>query len=315
MERLMGAVGLALAWLVWPTAAGADAVAGDFAAEPFRSHWFDGRAEVSGWSLRYPRYGELREGTAVTVFVTEPFNVAKHVKSDTDAGPDIVQAMKMILVQDFPTGVYDYHLQTSAFSLLAPANGYDAGGLSKVSFSAQEWCGHVFAQVTFGAEALQLTSLSYFEQEGDVRESLPRGEWALSEDALLLWARGMCGPRVEPGRSAKVKLLRSLEHARTRHVPVQWDDATLSVAAKPQSVTVPAGTFEALAYTADVAGRVWTIHVEAAFPHRVLQWTCSDGREAKLLGIERMPYWQMNADRFRDAVTKLGLQPRGELMP
>jgi len=38
----------------------------------FWKHWGDGRAEVASYDLTYPRYGELRSGTAVTVFVTEP---------------------------------------------------------------------------------------------------------------------------------------------------------------------------------------------------------------------------------------------------
>src|SRR6056297_3157419 len=83
----------------------------------FWDHWGDGRAEVSSYDLVYPRYGAPREGTAVTIFVTETFDPEQRVKSE---GAEGVSVMKLNLIQDFPTGVYDYHLMTSAFVALEP---------------------------------------------------------------------------------------------------------------------------------------------------------------------------------------------------
>ncbi|MDX1584656.1 MAG: hypothetical protein R3338_13750, partial [Thermoanaerobaculia bacterium] len=77
--------------------------------EEFWSHWGDGKAELSGYDLDFPRYGEMRDGVAVLIFVTEPFTIEPRVKAD---GPNartstVFQVMKLNLVRDFPTGIYD----------------------------------------------------------------------------------------------------------------------------------------------------------------------------------------------------------------
>ena len=58
--------------------------------EAFGARWYDGHAELAGYDLRFPRYGQLRQGRAVAITVTEPFSTARHVKVDTP-GPDDVQ--------------------------------------------------------------------------------------------------------------------------------------------------------------------------------------------------------------------------------
>ena len=41
--------------------------------DAFWKQWGDGQAELSGYDLTFPRYGQLRRGVAVTIFVTEMF--------------------------------------------------------------------------------------------------------------------------------------------------------------------------------------------------------------------------------------------------
>ena len=36
----------------------------------FWKHWGDGQAELNGYRLKQPRYGVVRDGTAVMIFVT-----------------------------------------------------------------------------------------------------------------------------------------------------------------------------------------------------------------------------------------------------
>ena len=299
-------------------AAAAAAVPAPVFDDPFWKHWGDGRAELAGYDLVYPRYGEPRRGTAVTIFVTETFSNALRVKSDPGKHPvaDEFPVMKLNLVQDFPTGIYDYNLLTSAFVALAPVNGRPAGSATKVSFSAQEWCGHVYGQLLFDHGAARLTSHSYFDGEADRDERLEVQDDALDEDALMLWARGLAAPLVDPGQSREAPLVRSLRLARMTHQPVTVERATLARAAAPHTVTVPAGSFEARACTVTVgANRTWTFEVETVAPHRLLSWECSNGEKAQLLAAERLVYWKMNGSGFRDAVAKLGLKPRPERTP
>jgi hypothetical protein len=70
-----------------------------------------------------------------------------------------------------------------------------------------------------------------------------------------------------------VPLLRSLETSRLNHVPLEVERATLRREAGPARVTVPAGTFEVERRTVEIAGGpTWRVAVEAAEPHRIVEW-------------------------------------------
>jgi hypothetical protein len=133
----------------------------------------------------------------------------------------------------------------------------------------------------------------------------------LSEDALLAWARGFSAPLLAPGDSAVRPVLGSLRQARLLHQPLVVSQARLRRAAATDSVTVPAGSFDADVYTVAVtSGRSWTFWVETGEPHRVLMWSCSNGEQARLLGSDRLAYWNLNAPGGEQYLTRLGLTPR-----
>src|SRR5439155_6663326 len=50
-------------------------------ADEFWSYWGDGKAELDGYALVEPRYGEPRDGTAVLIYVTEDFSDSARVKA------------------------------------------------------------------------------------------------------------------------------------------------------------------------------------------------------------------------------------------
>ena len=56
----------------------------------FKNYWYQGKAEVASYKLEQARYGEMRDGHAVLVFVTEDFSKSKQVKLDNSqrAGKD-----------------------------------------------------------------------------------------------------------------------------------------------------------------------------------------------------------------------------------
>ncbi len=293
----------------------ADAPAFDSA---FWQRWGDGMAELAGYDLVQPRYGQKRDGVAVTIFVTETFSNSLRVKSDPGQHPesDEFPVMKLNLVEDFPTGIYDYNLMTSTFIALRAVNGRAAGSVTKISFSSQEWCGNVYAQALFDAGSVRHHSHSYFDGEADRQETLAYPADGLAEDALPLWARGLAGPVLKLGETRDVQLLRSLKAARLLHQPVVWQKARLTRAAQAQTVKVPAGTFDVEVLTCAIeGGRTWTFHVELAQPHRLVKWEVSDGEKAELLASDRLKYWQMNGKGFESSLAKLGLKPRGARMP
>ncbi|MCW5966015.1 MAG: hypothetical protein KIT83_18400 [Bryobacterales bacterium] len=279
----------------------------------FWQGWGDGQAELAGYSLRTPRYGSVREGTAVAIFVTEHFSNEARVKADPGkhAKTDEFPVMKLNLMEDFPTGIYDYNVMTSVFVALQAVNGRPAGRATKISFSAQEWCGHVYHQLLFDQQRIRSTLHSYFDGEGDEERDLPAPREGISEDELLFWARGMAEPKLQPGQSRSLPLLPSLKRARFAHQPLGWREVRLSRAVARATVEVPAGSFEADVFTAELpGGPTRTFYVETAMPHRVVKWATSDGEAAELLNSARTKYWELNSPQGVERLRELGLNPR-----
>ena len=284
----------------------APATAGDF-----WKHWGDGRAELNGYRLTQPRYGALRSGAAVLVFVTEDFSDALRVKAESRPGaaPGVYPVMKLNHLRQFQTGLYDYNTMTSVFARVA-----SAWPVRKVSFSSQDWCGQVWHQLLPASGRVDGIFHSYFEGEADGRDELPLPDGGVFEDALPILLRGLDGgsslPLPAAGGSRAVPFLPSLLSRRLNHSRLSWGRATLSRASSSVEVTVPAGKFRALTYTVAVEGGAKThFSVEEAWPHRLLQWSSDSGEEATLLGSSRQPYWKQNGAGGEKFLAELGLRP------
>lgn len=284
----------------------------------FWQRWGDGQAELAGYQLRFPRYGAERSGSAVTIFVTETMARTERVKSDPGrrSPENEFPVLKLNWIQDFSTGIYDYNLMSSAFIALTPQFSRPAGAPTKLSFSAQEWCGHVYAQALLDKGTLRWTSHSYFDGEADESRNLEAPAELVSEDALLIWARGLAAPWVASGATQRVPLLPSLERLRLAHQPLQLGSVELSRAATLEELEVPAGKFAVEWASARVKdGPTWRFAIETAQPRRVIAWEASDGRKAELLGSERMRYWELNTPAGAAALARLGLKSRPPRTP
>ncbi|MBI1357287.1 MAG: hypothetical protein GC160_23345 [Acidobacteria bacterium] len=275
--------------------------------DDFWARWGDGKAELASYELTHPRYGSPRRGTALTIFVTERFDPMQRVKSDSGEG---VSVMKLNLVEDFATGIYDYNLMTSAFVTLEPALGRPAGSPYKIAFSGQEWCGQTWEQWLFDRAVIRRTAHSYFDGEADESEEIAIHPKGVAEDALWHWARGFSGPALEPGGTIDLRMLPSMQRLREIHEGPGWVAATLSRSGTPSTVEVPAGTFEVETYSVSTPGFTRTFFVERAEPRRIIRWETSEGESADLIADDRLEYWKMNGPEFDAAVEKLGLSPR-----
>jgi hypothetical protein len=287
------------------------------AVEPtFESIWQDGRAELDGYRYAVTRYGQRRGGQAVAVYVTEPFSERDRVKVDDPARHpgDVFEALKLNLVRDFQTGIYDYNTMTSLFvrsSDFMPA---------KVSFSSAEWCGHVYEELRFDHDAVRQSTRSYFEGESGARTmKAPRG--GVPEEALHVLLRGLRGPFLRPGESRPVPFLPSAFVRRLTHRAAAWGTATIERGSRTESIRVPAGLFETDPYIVRASdgreGRYW---IESDPPHRVIRWTWTGASEgtrmaadaaesAELAGSERLPYWQLHDNGNETLLSRLGLEP------
>ena len=281
------------------------AVAAPVGAQDFWKHWGDGQAEVNGYRLTQPRYGEQRAGTAVLVYVTEDFSDRLRVKADPGRHPDdeTYPVMKLNAVRDFRTGIYDYNVMTSAF--LRVGKGWP---VAKVSFSSQEWCGHVWHQLIPRGGRVNGVFHSYFDGEADGTENLDSPEGGVFEDSLPVILRGWSGEYLKPGASRTVPFLPSLLHSRLDHVPLAWTTARIARAVATESITVPAGRFEVTTYTVQTsAGRELTFAIEAAPPWRLIRQTGPGGEELAFRGSKRLPYWKLHANGDEKHLVDIGL--------
>jgi hypothetical protein len=297
--------------LFFAFAASLSAAAGLYTAD-FWKIWGDGQAEIASYDLTEPHYGQPRQGVAIAIWVSETFSNSARVKADPGKHPksDEFGVMKLNLVKDFQTGVYDYNDMTSVFVASQPVNGRGAGYTTKIAFSSQEWCGNVFHQVLFDPTKLRSMRHSYFDGEGDANLELPYPANGISEDALPFWARGMAEPTLAPGESKTVDALTSLQWVRDRHVDASWTKAELTRAKAPITLAVPAGKFAADVFVAKLAHVTRTYYVESGGSRRILKWESSLGEKAELLATERLKYWQMNGPGGEEALKKLKLAAR-----
>ena len=278
-------------------------------ADPdFYAHWADGQAELSSYDVLQTHYGESRRGHGVLVFVTEDINRKTLIKveSPQPAG-DRLHVLKLNNVLKFTTGIYDYSIMTSMFSAV-DGNGVDSPfQLKKVTFSSQEWCGHVYEDLRVGADRLRGELSSYFEREG--RQSyelpLPEGEF-VSEDHLLIQIRELKGPFMDAGEVRAVQLLPSLWQLHSAHRPRGFVAATVTRGAA-ESFNLGDSTIAATPWTWEYEGVGRTVWTEGTYPHRILGWRDANGDRGDLIASIREPYWRLNQNGHEEFRRTLGI--------
>lgn len=152
-------------------------------AQEFHAYWHAGKAEVSSYVLAQSRYGEVRKGKAVLIFVTEDLSKKLHVKLDDPSSPNKVNVLKLNFVKNFVTGIYPYSMMLSVFT---PTGSHKDPSSIKVAMSSQEWCGQVYTQLNLRGNRYAIKSHSYFEQEADERFSVRQ---AFLEDEIWNYIR------------------------------------------------------------------------------------------------------------------------------
>lgn len=183
--------------------------------ENFKKYWYAGDAEITSYRLEQARYGELREGTSVLIYVTEPFLAEKQVKADGHHN-DNIPVLKLNSTKKYLTGIYPYSIMSSSFY---PVHGN--GHAVKVSFSAQEWCGHVYAQIN-NRSRYEITSHSYFENEADQHFFVDK---EILENEI--WNQIRVAPKSLP--VGEVKIIPSLEYLRLAHKEFKAYDAVATL--------------------------------------------------------------------------------------
>lgn len=158
----------------------------------FINYWFNGTAEITSYKLEQARYGELRKGSAVAIFVTEDFSKRKQVKLDnpSEISEDVVPILKFNLTKSFTTGIYPYSMMLSVFK---PIDFQKIVHPLKITSTSQEWCGQTYWQLNSNKDGYEGKLFSYFEKEGDQVITLPR-VWLEDE----IWSQIRMNPKLLP---------------------------------------------------------------------------------------------------------------------
>ncbi|MBT8281046.1 MAG: septum formation inhibitor Maf [Muriicola sp.] len=265
-------------------------------SEDFKKYWFAGEAEITSYRLEQARYGEIREGEAVLIFVTEPFAPEKQVKAD-QSSPSNVSVLKLNATKNFLTGIYPYSIMSSTFYPVA-----DNQHAIKVTSSIQEWCGQVYAQLN-NREKFEIQSFSYFEAEGDQNLKLEKNH--LENE---IWSRLRINPDALP--KGEISIIPSLEYLRLVHKPIKSYQA---VAKREENDEMSVYTL-----TYPELQRELKITYSTTFPHEIQGWTDSYpsgfGPSAKVLTTKaakieslKTPYWRRNGNEDVSLRDSLGI--------
>lgn len=265
-------------------------------SQEFKDYWYSGKAEITSYHLKQERYGELREGTAVTVFVTEDFMPQKQVKTNRYSEKNI-PVLKLNTTKKFHTGIYPYSIMTSAFN---PVKNTDHA--IKVSNSVQEWCGQVYMQIN-NREKFEFTGHSYFESEGDQNLSFPK-TWMEDE----LWNLIRIDPEDLP--AGDLSIIPSLESLRMRHKDVRAYPAIASLK-QGDSLTRYEIKYPGLE-------RNLVIYFNSTFPFEIENWeetnsgwgNTSERLKTSATRMKRIQsaYWRKNSNADEYLREELGLK-------
>ena len=274
-------------------------------AVDFYAHWADGKAEISSYEVIQPRYGELRQGYGVMIFVTESLHRQTFIKADPPTPEaDQFYALKLNHILNFTTGIYDYSVMTSVFSQVAGER--HPFELRRISFSAQEWCGQVFDEALFRNGQIEGHISSYFASEGRGAYQLKQPENFASEDHLLIRIRELQGPFMDLGEVREVEVLPSFWQLRQAHQPHATVAGRIHKAAEEQIETA-AGALASMRWELRIGQRQRTLWTERAYPHRILRWEDGDGGRGELMQTIRVPYWQLQANADEVYRRELGI--------
>ena len=266
--------------------------------EKYELPHFSGKAEICTYELDKSRYGQNREGEAVLIFVTEPFDKNSQVKPDDYDKNSVVDVLKMNRIDRFTTGIYDYSQFTSNFT---PLSEHSPKFPLKTTMSSQDWCGQSFYQLN-NDTGFKLFYRSYFEGQGDDYASL---DYAVVEDNLFNLAR--IDTSLLP--TGNFKIIPALSYITSNHIELKSYDCEAILKEENGKICYE--------YNIIDLERQVKVVIDASNNNQIQQWieTFPSGNEDKMLSSTyrlkstvNEPYWEMNSNSFssfRDSL-KLG---------
>ncbi|MDN5203797.1 hypothetical protein QQ008_20570 [Fulvivirgaceae bacterium BMA10] len=274
--------------------------------QKFNDYWYAGKAELTNYTLQQSRYGEVHEGHAVLIFVTEDFSKEKQVKLDRpdQAKNDAVKVMKLNFTKKFNTGIYPYSMMSSTFT---PVQRDQFPNSFKVTSSSQEWCGHTFTQLNLRKNNFDLSGFSYFESEGDLDKEIDK---VLLEDEV--WNLIRLNPEQLP--VGTIEIIPGTFASRLMHTPLQKVNANAKLS-NSQNEDFKGENVLVYEIQYEKPQRILNIYFEKNFPHQILGWEeeykGTGGKQLTTKAVQKksmqLDYWRKNSPEDESLRKELGL--------
>ncbi len=267
------------------------------ASQLSKDYWYDGTAEISSYNLSQARYGELHQGNAVLVYVTEPFSPSSNTKADSHDSANI-PVLKLNKTSKFNTGIYPYSMMNTT---LYPFE--DRAHSMKISTSIQEWCGMTYGEMT-NTGMLNFDLDSYFQGESYQDKVIPM---TLLEDDL--WTLLRLNPDLLP--TGDHTMIPSMTYLQLMHQETRAYSVNATLVKDKNDFYVYQLYYPEL-------DRTLRLQFDVELPHRVQSWeeTSVDGygpakkkltTTATLINTLKTDYWNKNKTKDQELRTQLGL--------
>ena len=247
-------------------------------SQEFKDYWYAGEAEITSYELEQARYGEIRNGHAVLIYVTEDFLPVEQVKADT-RNPENISVLKLNATKKFNTGIYPYSIMQSTFYPLSTEK-----HALKISSSVQEWCGQTYTQLN-NRDGFEINSHSYFEGEADQNYQL---EKSILENEL--WTQLRINPKELP--TGDLQIIPSFEFISLKHIELKPYQANAELTLNSYTISYPE------------LDRTLTINFNKESPFEVLGWNESFKSGSEILTTKatklttiKSPYWSKNSNK------------------
>lgn len=251
--------------------------------------WSDGNAELTGYAIEQVRYGEVRNGKAVMIFVKENFIDKEQVKDESGTKPSS-PVLKLNFYKEFQTGIYKYSMMNSVFNLFEEG---ETGTAIKLTSSSQDWCGHSFIQLNKRSKnKFSLKRYTYFEKTADQEKSVTP-QWLEDE----LWNQIRINPKRLPTGELTIFPSGFFMHLKLLDAEAVTAKASLS--------TTDFQGKEAMVYNIDIPDQQRTkqIFFSKKPPYEIYGWEehfpeygemmTNRGRAIRSF---RLPYWELRSN-------------------
>jgi hypothetical protein len=241
------------------------------------AYWNSGKAEFQVYEATVKKYDVNRKATVKLIMVKEPFDPVRLVKTGREE--DSVNMVKLNMIQQIPTGIYDYFQMASIFFERS------TGRILKYTMTSQDGCGNTFMEYRRREGKHLFHYHSYFDDQGDLETILEDGELTFY-DSLPVVLRF----RLTQAGEYRLNIMDSL--ISNKWIPLTIREGLVRNRSE-EGRKVGGKTYPRVFISEVRRGEQKDLLVfEAEYPYRLLEWRKADGDKMMLNQSHFLYYWR-----------------------